>query len=198
MPRARAPGVTRRGHAGGGEQDALPGRDPGGLVPVACAILARIAWRNWRRARKLLSARALPPIAALAHDRPYPEPQGARAVVLADLMHSVDSLRLAERLDRFAAEAGRVLPVLLEVNVSGEEPSSALPPGDESRPTASGGASRRAGGAGPSGSARADDHGPHRGQARAGAAGVPPPAQLRERLRAALRFQPTGTSCPWA
>jgi hypothetical protein len=38
----------------------------------------------------------------------------------ADLLHSLDSIRLAERLDRFAAEAGRILPVLVECNVSGE------------------------------------------------------------------------------
>jgi len=43
------------------------------------------------------------------------------AVELFDTIESVDSLRLATRLDRFAAEAGRRLPVLLEVNVSGEE-----------------------------------------------------------------------------
>ena len=40
------------------------------------------------------------------------------------LLHSLDSLKLAQRLDRFAAEAGRVLPVLLEFNV-GEEASKA-------------------------------------------------------------------------
>lgn len=38
------------------------------------------------------------------------------------LLHSLDSLKLATRLDRFAAQAGRVLPVLLEFNV-GEEAS---------------------------------------------------------------------------
>jgi PLP dependent protein len=38
-----------------------------------------------------------------------------------DLLHSLDSLKLASRLDRFCAEAGRRLPVLLEINVSGEE-----------------------------------------------------------------------------
>ncbi len=36
-------------------------------------------------------------------------------------IHSVDSLRLAQRLNREAQAAGRVLPVLLEVNVSGEQ-----------------------------------------------------------------------------
>ena len=38
-----------------------------------------------------------------------------------DYVHSVDSLRLAQRLSRFAVAARRVLPVLLECNVSGEE-----------------------------------------------------------------------------
>jgi pyridoxal phosphate enzyme (YggS family) len=38
-----------------------------------------------------------------------------------DLVHSLDSLRLAERLNRLSAEAGRILPVLLEFNISGEK-----------------------------------------------------------------------------
>src|SRR5512142_1189219 len=33
-----------------------------------------------------------------------------------DLVHSLDSLKLAQRLNKFAAEAGRTLPVLLEFN----------------------------------------------------------------------------------
>ena len=37
-----------------------------------------------------------------------------------DLIHSLDSAELAERLNRPAAEIGRTLPVLLEFNVSGE------------------------------------------------------------------------------
>ena len=39
---------------------------------------------------------------------------------LFDWVHSVDSLKLAERLDRFAGRRGRTLNVLLEFNVSGE------------------------------------------------------------------------------
>lgn len=35
-------------------------------------------------------------------------------------MHSLDSLKLALRLERFAQEAGRLLPILLECNVGGE------------------------------------------------------------------------------
>jgi pyridoxal phosphate enzyme (YggS family) len=46
----------------------------------------------------------------------------ARAVVAHfDCVHSVDRLKIAQRLSRFAQEAGRTLPVLLECNVSGEE-----------------------------------------------------------------------------
>ncbi len=41
-----------------------------------------------------------------------------------ELLHSLDSLKLAQRLNRFAAESGRVLPVLLEFNVGGEESKS--------------------------------------------------------------------------
>ncbi len=37
------------------------------------------------------------------------------------MIHAVDRLKIASRLDRFAAEAGLVLDVLLEVNISGEE-----------------------------------------------------------------------------
>jgi hypothetical protein len=52
-----------------------------------------------------------------------------RAVALFDMIHSLDSLRLAEALDRLVEEqwtqqperAGRRLPVLLQVNVSGEQ-----------------------------------------------------------------------------
>jgi pyridoxal phosphate enzyme (YggS family) len=37
-----------------------------------------------------------------------------------DMLHSLDSVKLARRLDRFVGEAGGSLPVLLECNVSGE------------------------------------------------------------------------------
>jgi pyridoxal phosphate enzyme (YggS family) len=44
-----------------------------------------------------------------------------RVVEFCDVIHSVDSLHLAARLERFAAELGKRVPILLEVNVSGEE-----------------------------------------------------------------------------
>jgi pyridoxal phosphate enzyme (YggS family) len=44
------------------------------------------------------------------------------ALRLFDLIHSVDSLRLAERIDRLCQREGREpMPILLEVNTSGEE-----------------------------------------------------------------------------
>ncbi len=49
-----------------------------------------------------------------------------------ELLHSLDSLKLAQRLDRFAAEGGRVLPVLLEFNVGGEESKSGWDASDDS------------------------------------------------------------------
>lgn len=46
-------------------------------------------------------------------------------------LHSLDSLKLAVRLDRFGGEAGRRLPVLLECNVSGEATKFGWPAWDE-------------------------------------------------------------------
>jgi len=49
------------------------------------------------------------------------------AVALFDMIHSVDSVKLAEKLSRLCSEAGRVMPVLLECNVSGEESKYGFP-----------------------------------------------------------------------
>lgn len=38
-----------------------------------------------------------------------------------DMVHSVDRMKIARYLDRYSRERGRVMPVLLEVNVSGEK-----------------------------------------------------------------------------
>jgi hypothetical protein len=46
--------------------------------------------------------------------------KAGRAVELFDRVHAVDSAELAEALSRRAAAAGRRLPVMVEVNVSGE------------------------------------------------------------------------------
>lgn len=54
--------------------------------------------------------------------------KAARAVELFDAVDSVDSLRLAERLNGFAESAGRILPVLVEINVGGEAAKSGIAP----------------------------------------------------------------------
>jgi len=62
--------------------------------------------------------------------------QSRKARLVADhfaLLHSLDSLKLAQRLNRFAGERDRVLPVLLEFNVGGEESKSGWDASDESR-----------------------------------------------------------------
>lgn len=50
-----------------------------------------------------------------------------------ELLHSLDSLKLARRLDRFAAEQERILPVLLEFNVGGEESKAGWDASDDFR-----------------------------------------------------------------
>jgi pyridoxal phosphate enzyme (YggS family) len=47
-----------------------------------------------------------------------------QVVALADLVHSVDTLKLAGRLSNFALESGVRVPVLIQVNMSGEEAKS--------------------------------------------------------------------------
>ncbi|HEX6270781.1 MAG TPA: YggS family pyridoxal phosphate-dependent enzyme [Anaerolineales bacterium] len=62
--------------------------------------------------------------------------QSRKARLVSDhfaLLHSLDSLKLAQRLDRFAAEGGRILPVLLEFNVGGEESKFGWNVSDESQ-----------------------------------------------------------------
>lgn len=43
------------------------------------------------------------------------------AIQLFDIIHSVDTLKLAKRLDRLCRREDRIMPILLEANVSGEE-----------------------------------------------------------------------------
>jgi pyridoxal phosphate enzyme (YggS family) len=50
-----------------------------------------------------------------------------------DYLHSLDSVKLASRLDQVCAQYDRVLPVLLEMNVSGEQTKSGWPAWDETR-----------------------------------------------------------------
>jgi pyridoxal phosphate enzyme (YggS family) len=53
-----------------------------------------------------------------------------RTVAVASLIHSADSLRLIETIEAEAARQGRVLPILLEVNISGDEAKHGLHPSE--------------------------------------------------------------------
>lgn len=91
-------------------------------VKQAIAMGARILGENYVE-------EALPKMAAVGSDEKiewhmigHIQSRKARLVCENfDYVQSVDSLRLAKRLDRFAAEQATQLPVLLEFNVSGEE-----------------------------------------------------------------------------
>ncbi len=51
-----------------------------------------------------------------------------KAVAMADLIQSVDSLSIMEEIDKRAGEIGKVQDVLLEFNISGEESKTGLTP----------------------------------------------------------------------
>jgi PLP dependent protein len=53
--------------------------------------------------------------------------KASRAVELFTAIDSMDSLRLAEKLDSSAGQLGKKLPVLIEINVGGEAAKSGMP-----------------------------------------------------------------------
>ena len=57
--------------------------------------------------------------------------KAARAVEMFDAVDSVDSLRLAERLNEAAGKLGKRLPVLIEVKLSTEETKAGLEPASD-------------------------------------------------------------------
>lgn len=54
--------------------------------------------------------------------------KSAKAVEIFHAVDSVDSLKLAERLNAAAEKLGKLLPILLEVNIGGEEQKAGLAP----------------------------------------------------------------------
>jgi len=52
--------------------------------------------------------------------------KAAKAAELFDAIDSVDSVRMAERLNALAESAGKTLPVLIEINVGGEQAKSGV------------------------------------------------------------------------
>ena len=54
--------------------------------------------------------------------------KAAKAAAIFDMVQSIDSLETAGKLDRRCMELGRVMPVLIEVNTSGEASKSGVKP----------------------------------------------------------------------
>lgn len=57
--------------------------------------------------------------------------KAAKAGELFDAVDSVDSVRMAEKVNGFAAGAGKTLSVLIEINVGGESAKSGIAPGSD-------------------------------------------------------------------
>ena len=75
-----------------------------------------------------LSVRALAPEVRIHLIGHLQSNKAARAVELFDAIDSVDSIRLAERLNEAAAKLGKRLPILIEVKLSPEESKAGLDP----------------------------------------------------------------------
>ena len=102
------------------------------VVQAAIHAGARILGENYPN-ESVSKITAIPPQSGVEwHMIGHVQSRKARLVIEHfDLLQSLDSLKLAERLDRFAAEAGRILPVLLEFNVGGEASKYGWPAASE-------------------------------------------------------------------
>lgn len=122
---------------------ARAGRDPAGVTLVAVTKYAEPDWvRELFRLGRLDVGENTPQ--QLGERAETIEPEGAPArwhmigslqrnkvrklLPYVDLIHSVDSTKLAAAIDRIAGELGLATRVLLQVNVSGEESKSGLTP----------------------------------------------------------------------
>jgi PLP dependent protein len=102
------------------------------VASIAAALAAGLTHFGENRVQELAAKRAaLPEASATWHLIGHVQTNKARdAVRSADLVHGVDSARLAEALARRAEADGRRLPVLVQVNVSGEASKQGCSPED--------------------------------------------------------------------
>ena len=120
---------------------ARAGRDPAEVTLVAvtkthpvevleAAAAAGLTQFGENRVQELVAKRAALPLPTVTwHLIGHVQTNKARdAVRAADLVHGVDSMRLAEALARRAELEGRVLRVLVQVNVSGETSKAGCAP----------------------------------------------------------------------
>jgi pyridoxal phosphate enzyme (YggS family) len=61
---------------------------------------------------------------------PLQRNKAARAVAVADLVHAIDGVRIAQTVDRIGGERGERVRVLLEVNTSGEATKHGVTPAE--------------------------------------------------------------------
>ena len=95
------------------------------IVQAAIEAGARVLGENYPE-EGVAKIQSIPPQSGVEwHMIGHVQSRKARLVIdHFELLHSLDSLKLAQRLSRFAAERNRILPVLLEFNVGGEESKS--------------------------------------------------------------------------
>jgi pyridoxal phosphate enzyme (YggS family) len=116
----------------------IAGRDPGeitivavtktvGVEEVRAALLAGISDFGENRVQEFLGKYGLFPDAHWHFIGTLQTNKAKDVVGRATLIHSVDSLRLLREIGHRAEQAGFVQPVLLQVNVSGEESKHGFP-----------------------------------------------------------------------
>ena len=120
--RERIAAAARRAGRRGGDVELLASTKGRSVGEIEEAIEAgvRVIGENrvQEAARKSAALRGRAPLHMIGH---LQRNKVAEALRLFDLIHTVDSIRLAAEIDREGAKAGRVVPVLVEVNVSGED-----------------------------------------------------------------------------
>lgn len=99
-----------------------------GPQQVKSAIAAGVTDFGENRAQEFLAKRALFPEVRWHFVGTLQSNKAQHVVGSAALIHSVDSLRLLERIDRVAGARGVLQPVLLQVNVSGESSKRGVDP----------------------------------------------------------------------
>lgn len=118
---------------------ARAGRDPADVTLIAVtkthppevarkALAAGLTDLGENRVQELVAKAAAVPGARWHFIGSLQRNKARDAARVAALVHTVDDEALAGALDRRAAEAGRVLPVLVQVNVSGEAQKSGVAP----------------------------------------------------------------------
>jgi len=119
------------------------GRNPAEitLVGVSKTVGREVVEEAYRAGLRVFGENRVPDAEEKFSPLPYSPDQGQlhlighlqsnkakRAANLFDMIHSVDDYKLAVALDRHCAELGKKLPILLQINVSGELSKEGLEP----------------------------------------------------------------------